>query len=164
MRQHWGIVLLATAITGCGDTDEPASTNTAATAAASGRSTACDILTKQDAESAFGRSAERQPNEGGPAGLDICQYSYQGERLMDSGNVSVTVQRVDISSLKKGVLDQGYSIEPIPGLGDEAFWSREAGLYVGKGNRTAIYLLAVAGQKDSKPPTEKLARATAGRL
>lgn len=139
-------------------------TNQPVAQAAANQSQACDILTKADAEKALGHEAAKLQTTGGAAGYDICQYGYQGERMMDTGNVSVTVHPVDIASMRKGVADQGYSIEPVNGLGDESFWSKEAGLYVGKGNRTAIYLLGIGGVADTKDKTIELAKSTVGRL
>ncbi len=158
---------------GCGPSDRQPSSpeNAAATAAASpapaaapASAKACDVLTEADAEKALGHDADRLPNDGGPAALDICQYGYQGERIMDAGNVSVTVHPVDFASMKKGVTDAGYSVEPVDGLGDQAFWSSDVGLYVGKGNRTAIYLLGIGSEKADKDRTIALAKATLSRL
>ena len=125
---------------------------------------ACDVLTPADAKAALGREVKRLPNDGGPGGLDICQYGYQGERVADSGTVSVTVQPVDITTAIASAKAQGYELEPIAGLGDEAYYSREFGLYVGKGKRTAIYLLGAGGLKDAKERSLALARATEGRV
>jgi hypothetical protein len=131
---------------------------------AAATTTACDLLTEDDATTALGRPVKRLPNDGGPAGLDICQYGYQGERVADTGQVSVTVKPVDIDSVKAGAQEQGYVLEPVSGIGDEAYYSREIGLYVGKGKRTAIYLLDAGGLKDAKERSVALARATSGRL
>ena len=140
----------------------PAKTETAASAGAR----ACDILTEAAAEKALGRDAGKLGASGGPAGLDICQYGYQGERIMDNGQATLTIHPVDIGSLRKGVTDQGWTVEPVAGLGEEAFWSKDAGLYVGKGNRTAIYLVGVGGEsvEQSKKRALALATATVGRL
>ena len=125
---------------------------------------ACDVLTEAAAKTALGRDVNRLPNEGGPAGLDICQYGYQGERITDMGNVSVTVHPVDLASVIEGAKAQGYSLEPVPGLGDQAYYSPDVGLYVGKGQRTAHYLLAANGMDDPKTKAIALARETVGRL
>ena len=83
----------------------------------------------------------------------------------DMGNVSVTVQPLDLASVRAGAEAQGYAFEPVPGLGDAALYSDQVGLYVGKGNRTAIYLLAAGGMTDQKakviawPSTQKSRRA-----
>lgn len=156
-----GVALLASACSQ--DAAAPANTTLAETPAATAAK-ACDLLTPDDAKAALGRDVKRLPNDGGPAGLDICQYGYRGERLTDTGTVSVTVQPVDIASVKQGAKAQGYVLEPVSGIGDEAYYSREIGLYVGKGNRTAIYLLGAGGLKDAKERSIALARATAGRL
>lgn len=167
MRRGLNGIVAALAISACSQeatapAEAPQSGSPAAAAAAAPK--ACDILTEADAKTALGRDVKRLPNDGGPAGLDICQYGYQGEKLMDSGNVSVTVQPVDLDSVIAGAKAQGYDLEPLAGLGDEAYYSREVGLYVGKGNRTAIYLLGIGGLSDAKERTIALARATAGRL
>ena len=129
-------------------------------------SEACDVLTLADAKAALGRDhdVEKLDADGGPAGLDICQYGYQGEAMLDMGNVSVTIQPVDLASVKKGAEEQGYKLEPVIGIGDEAYYSADIGLYVGKGGRTAIYLLAANGMTDAKERSMALARATVGRL
>lgn len=127
-------------------------------------SSACELLTQEAAAKALGREVKKLDNDGGPAGLDICQYGYQGERLTDMGNVSVTVQPLDLASVKSGAEAQGYKFETVPGLGDAAYYSSEVGLYVGKGNRTAIYLLAANGMEDQKAKVIALARETAARL
>ena len=165
----FGLALIAT---GCGGAGDPAANQpesakpAAASSSASAGSAACDILTQADAKAVLDRDVQKLETSGGPAGVDMCQYGYQGERMMDMGQVTVTVHPVDIGSLKKGVLDEGYQVEPIEGLGDEAFWSKDAGLYVGKGDRTAIYLAGVGGEDAaaSKRRAIDLARATASRL
>jgi len=163
------LALAATACGGSGDNSVSGSeggASAAPTAAAVSGSKACDILTEADAKAVLGRDVQKMENDGGPAGLDICQYGYQGERMMDMGQATVTLHPVDIGSLRKGVLDQGWQTEPVPGLGDEAFWSKDAGLYVGNGNRTAIYLVGVGGEDDAanKRRALELAKATVGRL
>lgn len=161
------IIGSAMVVSSCGQADQQTTDNARGAqkqSATPANVKACDILTEADAEKALGRDAKRLPNDGGPAGLDICQYGFEGERIMDTGNVSLTVQPVDFASMKKGVTDQGYSIEPIPDVGDQAFWSKDVGLYVGKGNRTAIYLLAIGAEKESRERTVDLARATVERL
>lgn len=141
-----------------------AATDTAETATAG--STACDVLTLADAKMALRREAdvEKLDADGGPAGLDICQYGYQGDAMLDTGNVSVTVQPIDLASVKAGAEEQGYKLEPIIGVGDAAYYSPDIGLYVGKGDKTAIYLLAAHGMADAKERSISLARATVGRL
>ena len=160
-------LLLSAALSACGES-APASgnaaTETAATPAASGGAAACDVLTQADAEKALGQTVQRLPNDGGPAGLDICQYGYQGERIADAGNVSLTLQPVDLASLRKGITDAGGTVEPVEGLGDGAFWSPDYGLYVGKGNRTGIYLIAAGGMADAKARAVALGQATIGRF
>jgi len=127
---------------------------------------ACRVLTLTDAKSALGRETdvEKLEADGGPAGLDICQYGYQGEAMLDMGNVSVTVQPVDLASVKAAAEEQGYKLEPVIGVGDAAYYSSDIGLYVGKGNKTAIYLLAAHGMTDAKDRSISLARATVERL
>jgi hypothetical protein len=150
---------------GCSQQSEAPADNAAATSqGAAAVPKACDVLTQADAKAALGRDVTRLPNDGGPAGLDICQYGYQGERLADMGQVSVTLQPVDLDSAIAGAKEQGYELEPVNGVGDEAFYSSQIGLYVGKGNRTAIYLLGAGGLKDAKERTVAVARATADRL
>ncbi|WP_310468202.1 hypothetical protein [Sphingomonas sp.] len=163
MTRLIGLVGLALVASSCSqDTAAPGNTSQPSTANAA--STACDVLTAADATAALGREVKRLPNDGGPAGLDICQYGYSGARLADGGQVSVTVQPVDIATAIASAKAQGYELEPIAGLGDEAYYSREFGLYVGKGERTAIYLLGAGGLKDAKERSLALARATEGRL
>ena len=163
MRKWSAIAALV--IAGCSQQSEaPTEEAVAASRRASPVPKACDILTEADAKAALARDVERLPNDGGPAGLDICQYGYQGERLADLGHVSVTVNPVDLDSAIAAAKAQGYELEPVNGVGDEAYYSREIGLYVGKGNRTAIYLLGAGGLKDAKERTVAVARATADRL
>ena len=135
-----------------------------APAAAATASKACDVLTPADASKALGRPVENLQNPGGAAGQDICQYGYQGERIADMGNVSVTVHPVDLASVIEGARAQGFALEPVEGLGDAAWYSPEVGLYVGKGQRTAHYLLAANGMGDPKGKVIALARDTVGRL
>ncbi|TFI56503.1 hypothetical protein E2493_19835 [Sphingomonas parva] len=164
-RRFEALLLLCLALTACGDSaSSDAATKPVEAAAKTAAPRACDVLTSADAEKALGRAVQRLPNDGGPAGLDICQYGYQGERIADAGNVSVTLQPVDIASLRKGVVDAGGTPEPVVGLGDSAFWTADYGLYVGKGNRTAIYLLGAGGMADAKARSIELARATSGRF
>jgi len=162
MRMWLAIAALATA--GCSQQSEAPTDNAAASKTASAVPKACDILTEADAKTALGRDVQRLPNDGGPAGLDICQYGYQGERLADMGQVSLTVHPVDLGTAIAAAKEQGYELEPVNGLGDEAFYSSQIGLYVGKGDRTAIYPLGAGGLKDAKERTVAVARATADRL
>ncbi len=74
------------------------------------------------------------------------------------------MQPVDLDSLIAAAREQGYELAPVAGIGDEAYYSREIGLYVGKGSRSAIYLLGAGGLSDAKERTLALARATADRL
>ena len=157
------VALLAMAAASCSQ-DAAGPGNSTQPKAAAAVPKACDVLTAVDAKAALGRDVQRMPNDGGPNGLDICQYGYQGERLADSGQVSVTLQPVDLDSLIAAAREQGYDVEPVPGIGDEAYYSREVGLHVGKGNRSAIYLLGAGGLSDAKERTVALARATADRL
>ena len=169
MRFWVSIGIAGIALAGCGAADSPPANDSAAaeaeTADASGAK-ACDVLTQADAAKALGRDVTKMATDGGPAALDMCQYGYQGERMMDMGQATVTVQPVDLASLRKGVSDQGFAVEPVAGLGDEAFWSEQAGLYVGRGNRSAIYLVGVGGADpaDNKQRAIDLAKATVARL
>ena len=162
------MVLAALLVAGCGsdhprDTAEGGSAPpVAGPAASAASSSACDILTQADAEAALGHAVTRRADAGG-GGLDICRYGYEGE-AMDRGNVSVTVQPVDIVTLKQAVAASGTSFEAVPDLGDEAYYSRAAGLYVGKGGRTAIYRLGKGGLADPRDATIALARTTVGKL
>ena len=159
-------LIVSALVSSCGGSEQPADRESTPTTATSSAAKACDVLTEADAEKALGRDASKLEGSGGPAGLDMCQYGYQGERLMDAGQATLTVQPVDIASLRQGVTDQGWATEPVEGLGDEAFWSKEAGLYVGKGNRTGIYLVGVGGEGEerNKLRTKDLAKATVARL
>lgn len=134
------------------------------TAEAGAETKACDVLTADAAAKALGRQVEKLDNQGGVAGQDICQYGYQGERLADMGNVSVTVQPVDLASVVEGAKAQGYALEPVEGLGDAAYYSADVGLYVGKGQRTAHYLLGAGGLADPKDKLIALAQDTVERL
>jgi len=163
-------VLMLAAATACSDTSKPAAQDGGSTAedgaplTSTAGSKACDILTRADAEEALGRAVEKLDNQGGAAGQDICQYGYQGERLTDMGNVSVTVEPVDLASVIEGAKAQGYVLEPVEGVGDAAWYSTDVGLYVGKGQRTAHYLLGANGLGDPKPKLIVLATETVGRL
>lgn len=164
------LLCLLAAMSACSDKpgQSPSATNQAGDQAesplAEGSAKACDVLTRESAAKALGRDVQKLDNSGGPAGQDICQYGYQGERLADMGNVSVTVHSVDLASVIEGAKAQGYTLEPIEGLGDAAWYSADVGLYVGKGQRTAHYLLGANGMDDPKEKIIALARDTAGRL
>ena len=165
---HKLMILAGLLVAGCGSErpQEPAEGRStppvSETTASAASSSACNILTQADAEAALDHPVSRRTDAGG-GGLHICRYGYEGE-AMDRGNVSVTVQPVDIATLKQAVTASGTVFEPVPGLGDEAYYSREAGLYVGKGSRTAIYRLGKGGLSDAREATIALARATAGKL
>lgn len=166
MRAIASIFVMA-ALAAC-SSQEPAATSnqpqeTASEAVASAPA-ACEVLTQEAAAKALGREVKRLDNDGGPAGLDICQYGYQGERIADMGNVSVTVHPLDLESVISGAKAQGFAFEAVPGLGDRAFYSSDVGLYVGKGQRTAQYLLAANGMDDPRGKVIALARDTVGRL
>jgi hypothetical protein len=163
-------VLLLTATAACSDNGKPAVQDGGSTAedgapfTRTAGSKACDLLTWADAEKALGRAVAKLDNQGGSAGQDICQYGYQGERLTDMGNISVTVEPVDLASVIEGAKAQGYVLEPVEGVGDAAWYSADVGLYVGKGQRTAHYLLGANGLADPKPKLVALAKETVGRL
>lgn len=158
------LALLFLASCSGGDGGSPSQLNNAAESVAVTGPKACDVLTPQAAEKALGRKVEKLANDGGPAGLDICQYSYQGEKLMDTGNVTVTFYPLDLGSLKSQAEAQGYKFEAAPGIGDAAYYSPDVGLYVGRGNRTAIYLLGAGGMNDAKERVVALAKETAPRI
>ncbi|MEO6359176.1 MAG: hypothetical protein ABIO43_01205 [Sphingomicrobium sp.] len=159
-------VLISVFLAGCsgGSTESQPPSNGAEQSVAATGSQACNVLTPQAAEKALGRKVEKLSNDGGAAGLDICQYSYQGERLMDTGNVSVTFYPLDLASFKSQAEAQGYKFEAIPGIGDAAYYSPDVGLYVGRGNRTAIYLLGAGGMDDARDRVIALAKETASRI
>lgn len=156
-------ILLVPLIAACNAPSDSAA-NESAKAAGIGQPSACSVLTKADAEKALGHPAERLASDGGPAALDICQFGYQGERIADAGNVSVTIYPVDSGSLQSGVTESGYAIEPIDGVGEKAFWAEGAGLYVETRGKTALYLLGGAKVKDAKQASIALARATINRI
>ena len=116
MRIWVSIGLAGLALAGCGGQDAAPANGDAAveTAEASGAG-ACEVLTQADAAKALGREVDKMAGDGGPAALDMCQYGYQGERMMDTDQATVTVQPVDLASLKKGVTDQGFAVEPVGG-------------------------------------------------
>ena len=166
-----GIILPLAALTAAcsaGKTDSSSQANqlTESTASATQGTSACAVLTQGDAEKVLGRPATKLAATGGAAGLDICQYGYQGERMLDMGTASVTVHPVDLGSMKQGVVGEGYKPEPISGIGDQAFWTKEAGLYVGKGNRTGIYIVGIGGATDAqnKDKAIELAKSTVSKL
>ena len=164
------LVVLLAALSACSDGQEQTTSRTDQIADQAGASppdsgsTACEVLTQESASKALGRDARKLDNSGGPAGQDICQYGYQGERLADMGNVSVTVHPIDLASVIEGARAQGYELESVAGLGDAAWYSADVGLYVGKGKRTAHYLLGANGMDDPKGKIIALAQDTVGRL
>jgi len=164
------LFLLLAGTAACSNNSKPAAQDGGSTAedgaalTPAAGSKACDVLAQADAEKALGRAVEKLDNQGGAAGQDICQYGYQGERLVDMGNVSVTVEPVDLASVIEGAKAQGYVLEPVEGVGDAAWYSADVGLYVGKGQRTAHYLLGANGMSDPKTKLIALARDTVGRL
>ena len=161
-------LFLIAALAACSNENQTAAAPDAATAEVeatpAASSKACDVLTQEIAAKALGRDVQKLDNQGGPAGQDICQFGYQGERIADAGNVSVTVHPVDLDSVIAGAKEQGYTLEPVAGLGDGAFYSSDVGLYVGKGQRTAHYLLAANGMDDPRGKAIALAKETIGRL
>lgn len=152
------------ALAACGSQGDNETTAAPAAKPSASSSKACDILTEVDAARALGRPVEKLAATGGAAGLDICQYGYQGEKLLDMGQVSVTLHANPIAALKQGVVKEGYDAEEMPDIGDEAFWSPQLGLYVGKGGRTALFMIGSHDIKDSKAPAIALARATVDRM
>lgn len=162
-------VALIAMLAACGKSEAPPQDTApdevpATSAKAASQARACDILTEADAAKALGRNVTKLDASGGAAGLDICQFGYQGEKLLDMGQVSVTLHAVDLASMKQGVAAQNYAVEPVAGVGDSAFYSKDVGLYVGKGNRTAIYLLGAGGMGDAKERSIALAKDTANRF
>jgi hypothetical protein len=164
------LIVLAAGLSACSETPEQTSSTTNQASEQAGLSTpgkgstACEVLTNEAAAKALGRDVQKLDSSGGPAGLDMCQYGYQGERIADMGNVSVTVHPLDLASVIDGAKAQGYELEPVTGLGDAAWYSADVGLYVGKGQRTAHYLLAANGMEDPKGKVIALANDTIGRL
>jgi hypothetical protein len=155
--------LLVLALCSCGDGKGSGNASgTAQTAAASGSIHACDLLTEADAEKALGHKVTKLAATGGAAGYDICQYGWEGEHIADTGNVSVTLHDNPIAAFRKSVGTAGMKMETVPGLGDDAFWAE--GLYVGKGNRTALYIIGGKGISDQRAAATDLARSTVGRL
>lgn len=170
MLRRFGIGLALTALSACGSgggsaeagNDSVAATATPASAKAGAR--ACDVLKAEDVARVLGREVKNLEASGGAGQLDICQYGYQGEKLMDMGQASLTIHPNKLADMKAGVANEGYKTEDVAGIGDAAFWSPDAGLYVEKGGRTAIYIVGGNGMKDPKGPSEALARATIDRM
>ena len=155
----------------CSKSAEPGAANAtadapAAPAAAPATADACSILTKADAERALGHAADKLPSTGGAASLEMCQYGYQGERMMDAGNVSLIYHPNGLAEMRQGLVAEKATIEEVPGLGDGAIYTPEYGLYVSKGGRTAVYMLGVGGMDpaEAKQRMIALAKATVGRL
>lgn len=167
MRTAACLILIA-ALAACSNENQTAAAGDSATTEAettpAAASKACDVLTQEAAAKALGRDVQKLDNQGGAGSLDICQFGYQGERIADAGNVSVTVHPVDLDSMIAGAKAQGYTLEPVAGLGDGAFYSSDVGLYVGKGQRTAHYLLAANGMDDPRGKIIALAQETVGQL
>ena len=155
-----GFALLA----GCGDKSAGNASGGAPSASASASApAACSVLTEADAEKALGHKVKKLPATGGAGGFDICQYGWEGEHIADTGNVSVTVHANPLSDFRKSVGASGMAMEPVAGVGDGAFWT-PAGLYVGKGSRTGLYIIGGAGIADQKAAAVALAKATVDRL
>lgn len=148
----------------CGGGGDKSGNSAAPAAAVASGTAACDVLTEADAERALGHKVTKLPATGGAAGFDICQYGWDGERIADTGNVSVTVHPNPIADFRKSVGDSGMKMEPVAGVGDEAFWAEGVGLYVGKGGRTALYIIGGKGVADQKAAATELARSTVSRL
>jgi hypothetical protein len=129
-------------------------------------SDACSVLHQADAEEALGHKAEKLAADGGTANLDICQFGFQGERLMDSGHVSLIMHANSLEAMQQGVAAEKAPMEKVQGIGDGAIYTPGFGLYVGKGGRTAIYMLGVGGitPAETKDRTIALAKATIGRI
>ena len=68
--------------------------------------------------------------------------------------------------MRHGLVAEKATIEEVPGIGDGAIYTPEYGLYVGKGGRTAVYMLGVGGldQGEAKQRMIALAQATVSRL
>lgn len=167
VRPFVSLVLIAAVLGGCGQPSSPTGNNGATetgTAVATSGSEACEVLTQADAGRALGREVKKFDATGGAAGLDICQFGYEGEKLMDAGQVSVTIMPADLASMRAGLEREKATIEEVAGVGDAAIYTPEFGLYVGKGNRTAVYILGAGGMTDGKERTIALAKATVGRL
>ncbi|MEO5773540.1 MAG: hypothetical protein ABIQ32_05415 [Sphingomicrobium sp.] len=159
-----GIGLAVLALSACGSGGGSGGNRDATTTVAKAGVTACDILKAEDVERVLGRPVKKLDATGGAGALDICQYGYQGEKLLDMGQASVTLHGNSLAEMKTGVEREGYDTEEIADLGDRAFWSMQSGLYVEKGGRTALYLVGANGMKDSKAPSIALARATVDRM
>ena len=158
------LTLLICALCSCGDGKGSGNATGAAPPVAAGDSGthACDLLTEADAEKALGHKVTKLAATGGAAGYDICQYGWEGEHIADTGNVSITLHSNPIADFRKSVGAAGMKVETVPGLGDDAFWAE--GLYVGKGGRTALYIVGGKGISDQKAAAIGLARSTVGRL
>ncbi|MEO7540965.1 MAG: hypothetical protein ABIS66_03345, partial [Sphingomicrobium sp.] len=95
MRDLAGAVTIAAALllAACGSNggDKTAAGAERAVTPATASWKACDILTEADAARALGHPVKKLAATGGAAGLDICQYGYQGEKLTDMGQASVTL-------------------------------------------------------------------------
>jgi len=144
------VVATTALLSGCGQSGTSASTAESQSTTKNEPSVrACDLLSQSDAEQVLSHPVEKLNATGGAAGLDICQYGYEGERIIESGNVSVILHEQPLEAMRTGVTQSGYRAEPVAGMND-AFWSDESGLYVSKGGRTAIINLGAGGMTDAK--------------
>jgi hypothetical protein len=108
---------------------------------------ACTLFTVEEVSKALGRPLGRSRQKQEPAGT-TCAFSAAGGTI----NISVTPSstKKDFDDMKKLLIDQGVKVEPITGVGDDAYWWDNR-IYARVGNR---WLAAWNG--DPRQPTDKV--------
>ncbi len=107
----------------------------AAVAASAGQAPAldaCAVLTVQELSLATGVTVQRPRPDSAPEGDSICRFRAGPDTLTIAIGAS---SRADFDDLRKLLVDQGNSVEPINGVGNAAyFWDNR--IYVLAGTRS----------------------------
>ena|SRR5688572_30735802 len=120
---------------------------------------ACALFTLEEAGKATGRTFRRARPDKGPEGTMCAFIGGTGGNLNVSLSPSSSKKTLD--DFRKLLVEQGEKIEPVSGLGDEAFYWGDR-LHVRTGSRLLVIYNGDSSQPSAKVRPEILALAKLG--
>jgi len=152
------VVFAAAALSAC-NPKAPAngsSPHAAKTAAAAGPDP-CSLITQAEAAAALQGPVGAAQKGSGFGQFEQCQYLSAGERIADTGAVTIQVHPVDLASKRKALKASGETAQAVQGIGDGAFWAPgQSSLYVGKNGLTFSFSATKSGV-DAEAASRRLA-------
>lgn len=121
---------------------------------------ACALFTLEEAGKATGRTFRRARPDKGPEGETMCDL-IGGTAGTIRVALSPSSSKKTLDDFRKLLAEQGEKIEPVNGLGDEAFYWGDR-IHVRTGSRLLVIYNGDSSQPSAKVRTEILALAKLG--